>query len=195
MTDWAIAGRRARPLAAAALLAALTGCGLFGESNEVIATCPPSGVLAEGELLERYRPNSERDLTDLEFRAKIGDLRPVCSFLQKEQRLEMDLAMRVLAERGPAGASDKPIELSYFVAVVDDDQRVHQRQAFPLAVAFEGSARQASFSEQLFIAIPLAPGTTVRNYRVVVSLQLGEEEFQRAIQQRDQRSRPAAPRR
>jgi len=184
MTDWA---KRTRPtpwLASAAALM-LVGCGTFSEPNEVITTCPTTVVLASGETLERYRENSQRDLTDLKLHARIGDLRQVCSIRIEERALEMDLALQVLAERGPATPQSEPQRLSYFVAVVDPEDRIVSREAFPLELAFPGNARQAMFREELYLKVPVPAGRQVQDFRVVVGLQLTRDELERALAGKD----------
>ena len=91
MTDKASARRFGTYLAAAALALGLSGCSVFGESNEVVVACPTTGVLAAGELLERYTKNSERDLTNLVIRARIGNLANACSILRDEREMEMEM--------------------------------------------------------------------------------------------------------
>ena len=151
----------------------------MGEPNEVAAACPTTGVLADGEILERYTPNSERDLTDLVVRARIGNVRNVCSVLREERQLEMDLLLQVYAERGPAAPAGQPVSIAYFVAVVDEAKRIHSREEFPLAATFEGTARQAVFDEQLSLTIPIPPDRGVDDFRVMIGLQLTRDELAR----------------
>lgn len=179
-------GLAARKCFATAVLAlSLAGCGLTGsEPNEVLVDCPATGVMAAGETLERYAPNSERDLTDLIIRAKVGNVRNVCSVFREERRLEMDLLLDVGAERGPAATPGESIPISYFVAVVDADNRITKRDEFPLAVAFENTARQAVFNEQLLLTIPIPPNQAVSDFQVVIGLQLSREELERTLSEK-----------
>lgn len=181
MTDTAQAKRTGKHLAAAALALALSGCGLTSEPNEVLVNCPTTGVLAAAETLERYTPGSERDLTDLVVRARLGNVRNVCSIFREERQLEMDLLIDVVAERGPAAAEGQPLLLEYFVAVVDENDRITSREEFQLAAAFEGTARQALFNEELFLTIPVPAEKTVGDYRVFLGLQLTRDELERVL--------------
>lgn len=179
-------GRTARNRFAAAVLAlSLAGCGLAGEPNEVLVNCPTTGVLAVGETLERYTPNSDRDLTDLVIRARVGNVRHVCSVFREERQLEMDLLLNVGAERGPAAILGESIPISYFVAVIDGNKQISQRNEFPLAIAFESTARQAVFSEELLLTIPIPPNQDVANFRVVIGLQLTREELERTLKEEE----------
>ena len=168
-------------LAASALALGLAGCGLTGDPNEVLVNCPTTGVMAAGERLERYAPDSERDLTDLIIRARVGNVRNVCSVFQEERTLEMDLLLDVGAERGPAATPGESIPISYFVAVVDGNNTITRRDEFPLAVAFEGTARQAVFSEELLLTIPIPPNQSVGDFQIVIGLQLSRDELERAL--------------
>jgi hypothetical protein len=181
MTNRASGERTRGPILAIGLALFLTGCGMFGKPNEIAANCPVTGVLAEGERLERYRANSERDLTDLQVRARVGNIRKACSILQEERVLEMDMALQVFAERGPATELGAPLPVEYFVAVTGPNNQVSSRQLFKVAAVFEGTARQAIFNEEIFLSIPIAAGTSVSDYRVVVGLQLTPEELDRVM--------------
>jgi pseudouridine-5'-phosphate glycosidase len=176
--------RLGAPVAAAALALGMTGCtGLFGEPNEVISGCPTTGVLRAAEQLDRYRPGSERDLTDLELRARIGNVRQVCSVVRDKRTLEMDLLLRVIAERGPAAINNQSQQLAYFVAVTDDQDTILSRETFPLALEFPNSARQASFDESLLVTVPIPPDKVIQDMRVFVGLQLTQDELNRALAQ------------
>lgn len=178
-------GRAVRNRFAAAVLAlSLAGCGLTGEPNELLVNCPATGVMAAGETLERYSPNSERDLTDLIVRAKVGNVRNVCSVFKEERKLEMDLLLDVGAERGPAAAPGENIPISYFVAVIDANNQITRRDEFPLAVTFENTARQAVFSEELLLTIPIPPDQSVSSFQIVIGLQLSREELQRTLSEK-----------
>ena len=181
MTNWALMKRNGARAAALGLAVLVGGCSLFSGPEEIIATCPTTGVLAEGEKLERYTAGSERDLTDLRLKAQVGGVRHVCSILVEERKVQMDLVFQVFAERGPATAVQEPVRLAYFVAIVDDEQRILSREEFPLEVAFPGTARQASFSEELFLTLPVAPAKKVQDYKVFIGLQLSPDELNRAL--------------
>ena len=179
-----------RLIAGAGLLASLAACesptgplsAIMG-SDEIIVQCPDTGVLAQAERLERYRETDERDITDLVLDARIGDLRNVCSIRQEDRLLGMDLHLTVTAERGPAATVGEPQSLSYFVAVVDDADRVLRRDGYPLRATFDGTARQAVFREELTIGLPIPPGKNVGDFRIFLGLQLTRGELDRVYEE------------
>ena len=187
MTDRATGQRRRAPFLAIGLALGLGGCGLTGSPDEIAVNCPTTGVLAEGERLERYRENSERDLTDLVIRARVGNIRKACSILQEERVLEMDMVLQVYSEKGPAAQAGQTLPLQYFVAVTDVDNTIYSRQLFQLAATFEGNARQAVFNEEVFLSVPIAANKNVRDYRIVIGLQLTQEEMDRVVTARTKR--------
>jgi len=187
MTKRASGKRTGAPILAAGLALVLASCGLTGPPNEIAVACPTTVVLAEGERLERYTENSERDLTDLVVRARVGNIRKACSILQEERILEMDMVLQVFAERGPAATPDAPLPVEYFVAVTEAGTTVRQRQVFKVAATFEGNARQAVFNEEIFLAIPIAGNKVVGDYRVVVGIQLTPEELKRVVAAKNKR--------
>lgn len=187
MTDKASAVRFGNRLAAAALALGIGGCSMFGEPNEVVVSCPTTGILAAGELLERYTEGSERDLTNLIVRARVSNLANACSILKDEREVEMDLVLQVSTERGPAAVPGQQQVIEYFVAVADGQNRILSRREFPLAATFEGNARQAVFKEELFLSIPIPDSRRVSDYRVIVGLQLTEAELRRVLSENDKR--------
>ncbi len=187
MTDKAYALRFGKRLAAAVLAVGIGGCSMFDDSNELVVSCPTTGVLAAGELLERYTENSERDITNLIIRARVGNLANACSILREQREIEMDLALQVSAERGPAAVPGQQQVIAYFVAIADEQNLILSRKEFRLAATFEGNARQAVFKEELFLAIPIPENRRVSDYRVIVGLQLTEDELRRVLSEKDKR--------
>lgn len=178
----------ARLAASIGLMAILAACEtLTGPPSELIVKCPETGILAEAERLERYRAGDERDITDLTLRARIGGLRNVCSYHLEDRLLTMDLALAVSAERGPAGTVGATDELAYFLAIVDDEERVLMRENYPLAVTFSGTARQAAFQEALTVNLPVPAGKKVNDFRIYLGLQLSRAELDRVYAERAQR--------
>lgn len=171
----------ARVAAVSLLAALLASCNVFTDDNIRPAACPVAGVLTEGERLERYLAGSERELTDLRLRAKVDGVRHVCSIRVKERDLTMDIAFEVTTERGPATAAGETLSLSYFAAVVGPNQTILSRSTFPLEVTFPGTARQAQFTEQLEVNVPIAANNQVSDYSVFIGLQLSQEELQRVL--------------
>ena len=51
----------------------ISACSLINGPEPQPVACPPTGMLREGAELERFRPGSQRDITDLQLAARIVD--------------------------------------------------------------------------------------------------------------------------
>ena len=81
-----------------------------------------------------YREGPGRDLTDVRFRAAIGDARGQCDY--RGDTLRMDMAVLLLAERGPALGDREPADFEYFVALTDEQRRIVSKAVFKGRVVF-----------------------------------------------------------
>ena len=128
-------GMRWRFVLVALPLLVLAACSNTSNTRLPVA-CPRPGILAEGADLTRYRPGAVRDLTTLEWDARISGINGGCNPGRKNASIEMTLIAGFSIERG-AGAEGRVIDLPWFVAVVDNnDERVLSRQSFTERVTF-----------------------------------------------------------
>jgi len=163
------------PSAAAAL--AVGGCSLVSGPEPRVVSCPPYGMLRDGAEFTRYREGAPHDLTNVELAAEIVNVSASCLLEPDPPNIEMTLGARIVAERGPAAPSPQS-RFAYIVAVTDADRNILNRQVYPLAATFDGSARQAGFEEILVLNFPLSEGQSAQDFRVFVSLQLQPEELE-----------------
>ncbi len=140
--------------------------------------CPRPGILAEGADLTRYRPGAVRDLTTLEWDARISGINGGCNPGRKNASIEMTLVAGFSIERG-AGAEGRFVDLPWFVAVVDNnDERVLSRQSFTERVTFaRNETRTAVESGPISLSLPVGEQRRAGDYRVYVSFDLSPEDF------------------
>lgn len=163
-------------LPAAAVLT-VGGCGLVSGPEPRQVACPAYGMLRDGAEFTRYREGAPPDPTNVEMSAEIVNVSASCLLEPDPPNIEMTLGTRIVAERGPSAPSPE-LQLSYIVAVTDTDRNILNRQVYPLAATFDGTARQAGFEEVLVLNFPLAEGESAEDFRVYVSLQLRPEELE-----------------
>ena len=77
----------------------------------------------------------------------------------------VNMTLEITANRGPAGQESEP--LVYFVAVADPSDRILSEEQFDVTLGFAGE-QQVRQIEELALAVPLAAGTTLDQYRVYV---------------------------
>jgi hypothetical protein len=153
----------------------LAGCGsVFGPSAPPPA-CPEARVVANLERMTQYRPGEGRDLTDVLFEARIGDLTGECGY--DESALEVAITVPIQIARGPAN-QERVTRLEYFVAIQDPQGTVIAKRSFPVEVAFERNQSRALFTDELEQRIPLAELNQGPAYRVLLGFQLSEEQVQ-----------------
>ncbi len=170
-----------RSILALGALLALTGCGsmnIFGAS-ETPPACPRATVVGELARLTEFRPGSGRDLTDVVYNAEVARVDFGCTY-DKRVKVTMQTTVNLAIERGPADR-DRRADITYFVAVLDPEQRVVARETFTVPVRFDGNFTRMQASEEIEQVITLG-GRSGAGYRVYVGFPLTPEqlEFNRA---------------
>lgn len=164
--------RMARLAAPLALPALLAGCG--DGSMKFAPACPQFSLLAEGADLTRFAGQG-RDVVDRVLEARLTGLDGAC---RAGRNNDVVTTLKVQAElrRGPA-AQGRRAQLPYFVAVLDGE-RILDRQDFVLEANFPANVDGMRVAgEELELRFPGAAERGAARYRVVVSLQLSQEEL------------------
>lgn len=162
-----------RPLAGLMLAAAvLSGCG-SGEM-EFAPACPQLSLLAEGADLIRFQGQG-RDITDRVLQARITGVDAACRSGRNGEVVAL-LTVRATLTRGLA-AQGRQVQVPYFVAVLDGETIV-DRQAFVLQGTFPATGGTVAVAgQELALRFPGTATRGAENYRIIVSLQLTEEEL------------------
>jgi hypothetical protein len=169
-------GMRVRFVLAAVLAASLAGCGSSGPAPLPVA-CPNPGLLADGADLTRYRPGPVRDLTTLEFDARLAGINGSCRPGRGDRSIDITLTTSFSVERG-AAAQGRTVDLPWFVAVVGPDEQVLSRQVFVERVAFgRNETRTTGSSEPVNLSLPVGEDRRARDYRIFVSFELTPEDL------------------
>lgn len=171
--------RRAPATAAAALAGTalvLAGCGLFG--SEPSQPCPNVLILKEAGQLVRFAKGPGRDITDVEFQARINDFRGTCEYVKKDgdRSVLMSLFIAIDVERGPA-IRERRASFEYFAAVPRFHPAPEGKRLFAVTVPFEGSQTRAFFTDELELKIPLKEGEFGPSYDVYLGFQLTPTEL------------------
>lgn len=176
-------GRRTARLGALArgmaflLVPALAACG----ANRPPPPCPVAATVADAATLTTYRPGEGRDLTDVTFEAAIAGAVTGCVF--KEDKLQVDLRVEILAQRGPADR-DRVGEFQYFVAIATSERTILAKEFFTVRVDFPDNRRRAGVFEEIGEVIFLKPGQTGSDYSIFVGFQLSPEQLEENRQRR-----------
>jgi hypothetical protein len=166
---------RARLVLAGALLL-LAGCSVFSKPK---ATPPCPGVSLVPDVNEAafYRETPGRDLTDVRFRAAVGDAKGSCAY--KGDTLQMDMTVLLLAERGPALGDREPADFEYFVALADNQRQIVSKSVFKGRVVFPAGQDRVGFPDDLTIGPVRLPNADLGpEYTILLGLQLTPEQVE-----------------
>ena len=162
-------------IAMAALLSlAVAGCGMF-DSDTYRAACPKFLILGQGDNLVKFLPGPGRDVTDVQFEAKIIDFAGTCEHNSKEVSVTLNIAFAV--KRGPA-SKDRRSDFSYFVAIPAFYPAKEGKRVFPIAVGFQENQTRVIYRDQIDMHIPLKPKEIGANYDVYLGLELSRAELE-----------------
>ncbi|NBC95736.1 MAG: hypothetical protein GVY27_05200 [Deinococcus-Thermus bacterium] len=126
--------------------------------------------------MTQFRPGGGRDLTDVVARAIVADYTGECTYRDSPDRVEVEMALALVAERGPA-AEGGPVSVDYFVSVLDPEGRILNKRVFTAEMEFEDAGPRGGSLQQLRQEIPL-PGLGVgQAYGIVVGFQLTPEQL------------------
>ncbi len=162
-----------RRLSGAVLAAALlAGCG--SSELQYAPACPQLSLLAEGADLIRFN-GPGRDVTDRVLEARISGVDAACRSGRNGDVLAT-ITVRADMARGPA-AQGRRAQVPYFVAVMDGET-ILDRQAFVLDGTFPPNVESIrAAGSELELRFPGTAGRGASRYRIIVSLQLTEEEL------------------
>jgi hypothetical protein len=148
------------------LLAACAG-------DEVVLPCPELQLLKDTDRLVKF-VGTGRDLTDVEYEAALRE--PFMSCEYEDNVIESVLTVNLVALRGPAD-DDRIAQISYFVAITNQNNRNVVKKEFTVEIPFEGNRTQVIATEEVAPRIPLQPQETAADYKVFVGLRLTPDEL------------------
>ena len=161
-------------LASIALLI-LWGCETESDSAKEAGGCPSGAALAEASTVTKFRPGAGKDLTDVVLTAELAKPKVSCDYDKDASKVSVTFSFPVAVKRG-AAATNEPQTLSYFVAVVDQDNTVLTKQNFTRDISLDQNT--TSFSENpdgMTFTIP--QGKKPVGYEVLVGFQLTRDEL------------------
>ncbi|WP_149541396.1 hypothetical protein [Siccirubricoccus phaeus] len=166
---------RSRIVLAAGLTAALAGCGSSPATAPL--ACPTPGILAEGADLTRYRPGPVKDLTTLEFDARLAGLSGGCNPGRGNRSIEMTISANFTVERG-AGAEGREFDLPWSVVMIDPADGRIIGQDFVDRVGFARNETRTSIqSAPVTVTLPVGEGRRAQDYRIWATFALTPEDL------------------
>lgn len=160
---------------ASIVLLTLWGCASESDSAKEAGGCPSGAALSEASTVTKFRPGAGKDLTDVVMSAELAKPQVSCDYDKDGAKVSLTFSFPVTVKRG-AAATNEPQTLSYFAAVVDQDNAVLAKQNFTRDISMDQNT--VSFSENpdgMTFTIP--KGKKPVGYEVLVGFQLTRDEL------------------
>jgi len=161
---------------------ALSGCGAGRAVSDVGSglfearqgACPTVAILADAEELTDFYGQG-RDVPDVHYRASVTDVSTSCDYGRSGgqrfvfSRVRLDFA----AELGSA-ARPEPVDIPYFVAVVDSfTDEILVKEIYTIHAPFDGGRRTVTLEDSIDrIAIPVETIADGGLFEIIVGLEL-----------------------
>ncbi len=145
--------------------------------EDLLVSCPTLTLPADLADLTRYRPGSPPDLSSVVLDARVTAVDANCRRGRRDQSVDATISMRFQIDRGPAAPS-RAVQLPWFIALLDADNNVINRQTFVLPAQFGVNTTRAAVSSQpVEISFPVGQERRAQDYRIMVGFQLTEDEL------------------
>lgn len=162
------------PLVLAAM--GVSGC-QPGRIEDLLVSCPTLTLPADLADLTRYRAGSAPDLSTVVLDARVSAVDANCRRGRRDQSVDATISMRFQLDRGPA-APGRSVQIPWFIALLDADNNVLNRQTFVLPAQFGANTTRAAVSSQpVEISFPVGQTRRAQDYRIMVGFLLSEEEL------------------
>lgn len=167
--------RRSAVLAAVLTLGlAVSGCAGSASKNTDLP-CPETG-LVYGAGKTTFYAGSGNSQQDVQVMAELANYRGGCRM--SGDILEFELEVDIAALRGAAGGNLKRGQFPYFIAILNPQENVLQRQGFSSTVSFDKNGIGMT-TEKHVLRLPLADTKTVRLHKVVMGFELTADQLAR----------------
>ncbi len=137
--------------------------------------CPAVEVLEALHQVAQYRPGGST-AGDLVARGALGLPDGECEYDFENATVELEMLIPVQVQPGPAWTPGQPVDLPYYVWVVDSRQAppgdIILRRGFPAPFELDEDDTVGLFQEELVLTIPLPDGPqSGRAYQVLIGFQ------------------------
>jgi hypothetical protein len=131
--------------------------------QDVETACPSAQIAVPSDQL-----GHRNDKGEVSFIARMDELASDCR--ENEATIEVDIAFTMKAERGPALEGDQ-LELVYYLATVDPDREIVDKQFLSIELAFEPDRQVSALREEVTVRLPIADEASGANYNLYLGFQ------------------------
>ncbi|MEZ5932872.1 MAG: hypothetical protein R3F54_13120 [Alphaproteobacteria bacterium] len=147
---------------AIACLCVLAACASPSVETADLA-CPPTQIAVPSDRIGNNDSKGE-----LRYAATMTDLVSTCR--REDEDIEVDIEFTVSAERGPA-FDDQSAKLTYFLATVDPNREIVDKQLLDVQLDFEGDRPVSALREAVTLRLPAAVEASGANYNLYLGFQ------------------------
>lgn len=159
-------------LAAASIPLLLYACA--GEDRFSERICPRVQVLEYADRLTEFAHGAGRDLTDVVLKGRLVDFDGECNV--EDDKVEMDLTVEFVLERGPANRSREG-RFAYFVAIPEFHPAERGKRVFPVQVKFESGVNRVLYRDEIAVEIPVTGRRRAPDFNVFMGFQLDRDQL------------------
>lgn len=142
--------------------------------------CPRISILAGTDEITIYKPGRGRDLTDVEFTARILRAKTKCELDEDERLITADNRFTIIAERGPA-AKNRQVEFPLYVALTRTNKQMVDKRQYPLLVKFPEGIERVEIHEGVDgTKVYLDKGEQGDHYEILLGFQLSRHQLEAA---------------
>jgi hypothetical protein len=137
--------------------------------------CPQVAIVRELGTDDDYGTENA-DPTQLVAAAHMKNIAGTCSY--QDEGIDIAFKLAFTAAKGPRLGGDKA-EFPFFIAVVDPDQSILNKNQMSVGFRFKGKEKTAEQEQDLHVFIPLPKdkNTTGPTYRVLAGFQLSKQQL------------------
>lgn len=145
--------------------------------DDLLVSCPSLTLPADLADLTRYREGASPDLSTVVLDARITAVDAQCRRGRRDQSVDATIALRFQLDRGPA-APTRAVQIPWFIALLDKDNNIINRQGFLLPAQFGANTTRAAVGSQpVEISFPVGQERRAQDYRIMVGFQLTQDEL------------------
>mgnify|MGYP003394800120 CR=1 FL=1 len=161
------------------VVAALWLAGCAASTPELAYTCPTAGFIPDGDRLAVFRNMANPDPEAIMVRAELLNFRYVCKPVPRKGVMEVDMTLTFMADR--LEGDMKALSLPYFVAVLDENENIVERQRHNIRLTFGKNEvkvkdglpdTRAMAAAQHTVAVAVIAPTKADKHRVVFGFEL-----------------------
>ena len=146
---------------------------MVGSAQSVI--CPDVAIVAEAADVTEFGAGAGRDVVDMRYFAEFSDVRWSCDL--DGSTLEVELDVVLTASAGPVSRA-QTADLTFFVALAEQDGGLIAKQTFATTIALTSDKRTGGVAEEIEQRIPLRADQNGADFEILIGFQITREQLQ-----------------